>query len=264
MNSATIITHQGFGDLFNSNAICHYYADRYEKLIVFASNQARLEVIKSMYQDRQNISCEIPKVHRERNGIDTCLTCMSLGESLRCPNILNTHCSYIDYSFYPNHDHIKIGGFNNYPRWSSFLLNQQSFAHAFYTYENLNPQIRIDKFSISKNITRVESPTILNGLKYTIVHEDRNRRLVIRPEYLTLPIYHLNQQSVNLIDQISIIENSTEIHMIDSSYSVLIYFLAFHNPKIANIPKFLHLYATPSRTSAHYINPSCPNFFIIT
>lgn len=40
-NKATIIHHQGFGDLFTSNAICMHYANKFGNLFSFNGNQLR-------------------------------------------------------------------------------------------------------------------------------------------------------------------------------------------------------------------------------
>jgi len=70
----------------------------------------------------------------------------------------------------------------------------------------------------------------------------------------------LNGVSDMMLDQITILENAKEIHFIDSSYSVLIYFLSFHNEKIRNIPKYLHKYAMHGRDMGIYENKKPDNW----
>jgi hypothetical protein len=66
-----------------------------------------------------------------------------------------------------------------------------------------------------------------------------------------------------MVDLIKIIENSKEIHLIDSSYSVLIYLLSFSNKKIAAIPKYLHTLNRTERDIGIYANPCAQNWFLI-
>jgi hypothetical protein len=65
-----------------------------------------------------------------------------------------------------------------------------------------------------------------------------------------------------MIDQIKILENAKEIHFIDSSYSVMIYFLSLTNEKIKNIPKYFHYYVR--KNSMIYENPTPNNWNILT
>jgi hypothetical protein len=65
------------------------------------------------------------------------------------------------------------------------------------------------------------------------------------------------------IDQIKILENAEEIHLIDSSYSVMLYFLSFQNEKIKNIPKFLHSYSRNNRNINIYKDPQPENWIIL-
>jgi len=64
-----------------------------------------------------------------------------------------------------------------------------------------------------------------------------------------------------MIDQIKILENSEEIHLIDSNYSVLIYFLCFNNDILKNKKIYLHTYTRSDRDILIYKNP-IPNNWI--
>ena len=64
-------------------------------------------------------------------------------------------------------------------------------------------------------------------------------------------------------DQIKILENAKEIHFIDSSYSVLIYFLSLTNEKIKQIPKYFHYYANQREGYTIYENPIPKNWQIL-
>ena len=103
----------------------------------------------------------------------------------------------------------------------------------------------------------------LNLSEYIVLHDDKNRNKVINKEISDLKIYELNGSSDVFIDQIKILENAKEIHFIDSSWSVLIYFLSFHNEKIKLIPKFLHCYLHNDRDLEIYKNPIPENWNFI-
>ena len=63
--------------------------------------------------------------------------------------------------------------------------------------------------------------------------------------------------------EIKILENAKEIHFIDSSYSVLIYFLSLTNEKIKQIPKYFHYYANQREGYTIYENPIPENWQIL-
>lgn len=79
-----------------------------------------------------------------------------------------------------------------------------------------------------------------------------------------MPLYNLNKKSNNIIDQIKILENCEEIHLIDSSYSVLIYFLSFKNELLKSKKIFLHRKAVIGfRDLLIYVNPKPDNWVFI-
>ena len=104
---------------------------------------------------------------------------------------------------------------------------------------------------------------IKKSLNYIVLHNDKNRNKVISKKIPNLDVYELNGASDIFVDQIKILENAKEIHLIDSSWSVLIYFLSFHNEKIKLIPKFLHCYLHNGRDLEIYKNPIPKNWNFI-
>ncbi|MHA2039840.1 MAG: hypothetical protein ACW98X_25775, partial [Promethearchaeota archaeon] len=245
-NKATIIHHQGFGDLFTSNAICMYYANKFDKLTVLVSSESRLKVVNSIYKDVPNIDCQVAKITNFYNGKDACLNCMTLGHPHYCPRDRSV-CKFIDYSDFHNYENIKIGCFHDYFSWSTFLNKRiqegSSFSHSFYEFHNISLNQRIENFYLSEDKTSEKKYNkFLSDFPgdYIVIHDDSSRGYALKKVNSSLPIYNLNMKSDNFLDQIKILENAKELHFIDSSYSVLIYFLSFHNEKIRKIPKFLH------------------------
>jgi len=75
---ATIIHHQGYGDLFTNNAICVYFAKQYDELIVLALDEGRRIVLENMYKHIFNIKCVVPSFTEYGNA---CVICMSPGNN---------------------------------------------------------------------------------------------------------------------------------------------------------------------------------------
>jgi hypothetical protein len=266
-NKATLIHHQGYGDLFTNNAICKYYSSIYEELIIFASDEPRRIVLENMYKNIKNIKCIVPEFTLSFNNTDACLLCMTLGSPIACPRDERNKCIYINYEHYKEYDNIKIGCFKQYKEWEKFLLKSNSFSHAFYEYENIKLEDRIELFSLNEDKVLQECVynKAIEDIKnndYIVVHDDPSRNIIINLN-TEISRYNLNNSSNIFLDQIKILENAKEIHFIDSSYSVLIYFLSFKNKKIKHIPKFLHGYNRFGRDLQIYTNPTPHNWEII-
>lgn len=262
---ATIIGHQGWADFFSCNGLYNHYSAIYDELTIFTLDEARRKMMEAVFLDRSNIKIEVPKFIHTSPG-ETCLICHTYGGK-SCPRA-GGQCKYIDYSQYSGHKHIKLGGFDNYDKWDNHVKNNSSFAHAFYTHAVIDATKRINNFRITRNnINEVYNLSNLRsqiGEDYIVTHNDDIRGYSFSLDSKGLPIYNLNLKSDILIDQLAIIENAKELHFIDSSYSVLIYLMTFHSPKIAQIPKFLHASCRPSnRDVGIYKNPTPPNWYVV-
>lgn len=265
---ATLIHHQGFGDLFTSNPIINYYSKFYDEIIVFVSDINRKKIVDHMFFDSKNVKCEIPKTIKYNLYNSSCLNCMTPGSPDKCPRDWGRRCEYIDYSFYNDYENIKIGCFNNYEIWEKFLndnlVKKVSFSHSFYLFQNIDLSIRESMFTTYRDF-EVEKKKYydLNQKNYLIIHDDpiRNLRINLNNEK-NLFVYQLNGSSDVMIDQIKILENAKEIHMIDSSYSVMVYFLSLINEKISKIPKFLYK-DSRTRDFLIYENPTPKNWNVI-
>jgi hypothetical protein len=55
MKKATLVHHQGFGDLITNNPICNYYSEQYDELIIFVLDESRKKVVSEMYKHKKNI-----------------------------------------------------------------------------------------------------------------------------------------------------------------------------------------------------------------
>lgn len=269
MNNAILLHHLGYADLFSCNGLVNYYSETRENLKILVDTHDKKEILDYMYSHLSQVSCELAEISTEKNFDETCLICHTTNKIMTCPRGYR-HCNYVDWSKYSPDEIIKIGAFNRYSLWENFLNSEQniSFSHSFYRYNNINIEYRINKFSINRDITKEEeifkNYTSIITDEYTVIHDDSRRNIRINPSYIkTKNIYNLDGKSKTFLDQIKIIENAKEIHFIDSSYSVLIYFLSFHYQKIREIPKFLHLYSRSSRDYKIYQNPEPENWYNI-
>lgn len=272
MNKLAIIGHQGCGDLFSQNSIYNYYFNEFSEGLIFARDRTIKNILEGIYNKKSNIQIEIPLlVDWQTESNETCIYCQQYG-SLRCPSGLSATCKIIDYEYYrsKNFKVIKLGAFNNYKKWELFLNNEKnlfsSFSHAFYKYEKIELVQRIKLFQIYQDSEAIANFSSINS-KYIVIHDDVKRGLGISFfkiwRHFFKKKYRLNGISTNMVDQIRILENANEIHFIDSSYSVMIYFLSFHNEKIKNVPKYLHTLNRQDRDINIYLNPPPLNWYFL-
>lgn len=266
-----IIIHQGIGDIFNSIGIINYYHSTFNNSCIYVCvlDNMRKKIIENIYYDNKKIKTIIPEfISYQKQKGDTCIKCMTYGKVNSCPRE-NGQCQFVNYNKYnsKNNLFIKIGSFNNYDNWENYRKSKFSFAHSFYTYNNLDEHIRFKNFKIFNN--KDEENNKYNdfikkyGSNYILVHEDNDRNLKINKDKIknkNLPIINLNKISNIFVDFIKIIKNASEIHLIDSSWSVFIYLLNYKD--IKDIPIFLNesYFKLKGRDTNIYKNPSFSNW----
>ena len=267
MSKATLLHHQGYGDYFSSNGLVNYYSKKYDELILICADENRKIFAEYMYRHLSNVKCVCEDKNNQNSFDSSCVICHTKGNPRgRCPRDNNYMCEYINYEKYiEDYDNIKIGCFSEHiGKWDECRLHEShSFSHAFYLYHQIPIEYRIDNFSIFRDLKLEE--TTFNQSKfvdkdYIVIHDDPNRgiKIDLENDY----IYNLNGKSKLFLDQIKMIENSKEIHLIDSSYSLLIYFLSFQNEKISSIPKFLYK-NRGVRDYDIYLNPKPKNWYFV-
>jgi hypothetical protein len=110
----------------------------------------------------------------------------------------------------------------------------------FYTLSGLEHSIAFDYFEIIRDYQSEQNKysEIVSTDEYSVIHYVEGMNL----SYVKYPLVYLNDRSSKIIDMIKIIENAKEVHLYDSLYGILCYFLYFSNQLRG--PKFyLHKYA---------------------
>lgn len=272
-NNATIIGHQGYSDFFSQKAIYNKYINEYKNVLIFVMNEPLKIFVENLFLGENNVTVAIPKIHYNYNAIDTCINCVTYGSNGRCPRTYGQKCIYVDYSKYTNYTNIKLAGFDNYGKWSELyqdVNSKYSFAHSFYLYHGIPVDDRINKFSLNRNIELennkyAEFIESIGNKKYIVIHEFDG--YVINTKYFSdaqwYYIYNLNNKSKNLADHLKIIDLAEEIHIIDSAYACLIYFMCLKYNFLKNKKVYLHTYSRPNRDLRIYYNPTPDNWIIV-
>lgn len=258
LNDIYICIHQGIGDLFTSIGLINYYSKIFENennknIKIFASNEANCNILNAIYKNKSNVYAFVPdfKTINDVKYSETCFLCMMKASLTTCNRNINIPCKLVDYRDYTNNktnNIIKIGSFDNILEWEIYKSKEFSFAHAFYTYNKLNSNIRHEYFDLF-NDKVIENNIYANfigehGKDYILIHENtyehRKKRMhidkkkIINKNYKIINLQHISNI---FVDYLLVIKNAKEIHLIDSSWSVLIYLLSH---KHITVPVFFN------------------------
>jgi hypothetical protein len=143
-------------------------------------------------------------------------------------------------------------------------------ASNFYTNIGLNPEIRYKYFHYNRLIDNenslykklLSSNNILDGEDYIVVCDDYRNQ--IRDEYKKIKYVNINFCTNRPLNLITLLENAKEIHLIDNSNLLFVYYL-----HLSGLVKFdnvtIHIYSR-NRLEYYYMmfmNPKIENWKII-
>lgn len=236
-----VLFHLPTGDNFTVYALISKLSEKYDKLYIFCLDRNKL-FVKQLYENHKNVN--IIYIEDKKYNIH-----------LVTDDIFNKYCHNIK-----NYDLIKLG------HHDIISLGNQ-YWRSFYNQANVNYDIRYDYMNINRKFENENKlyQKIINiyGDKYIFVHDHRhisykhfsaNRKDIDNIKNVNIPIFHPNINyydkdknnkyynlwnesliSNNILDYGMIIENASEIHINDSSFSCLCPYLNLDHIKIKKI-----------------------------
>jgi len=224
MKIGIFLHHLGLGDHIICNSITRKYAAEYD-LIYYPVKSHNIFNVKRMFLDLNNIEyievaddSDMIKYYEKNSSI---FQAISLGFFVE-PNFIN---------------------------------QSETFCKDFYRQACLQYNLRWDNFYINRNYSLEDSLFSDINYEYIFVHDDKTRNFVINKKYLNKEIYRPKHNlglktTFTIFDYLKIIENSQEIHCMDSSFAALI----DHMPQLKNKTKFLHRYVRKATLNPFYKN----------
>ena len=211
--------HQGWTDIINCLGLINYYSNKYDKIYLLIREDAK-NLIDFYITD-------LIKVQPLYETKDT--------ENLSFDYVINKYKI-------TNYDLLGIGIHGSHrndeyrDNYSITCKNGADFVEAFYISYNIPYIIRINEFTFIRNydLEKITYQNFVNkyGNDYIIYHE------VIRDYDESKTIINLNGISDTFFDMITVLENASEIHLLDSAWGAFIYQLdakykLFKNKKIS-------------------------------
>lgn len=262
-----ILGHQGVADFFNQNGLFNYIASSYlnSQTTILIENESNIKLVQALFP---LYKVEVAETVTTYNGKESCLICHTtccdskcLRDNTKFPKFLNN-----DYYLQQGVEIIKCNCFKNSTSWEDTRKNIP-FNIAFYKYHNIDPHILISRF-ILPTVTQKELRNFsLNDNQYVVIHDDINRNLplnlnIVHSRNQNCSIFQLNGASSIMIDCIDIILHSKETHVIDSSYSVMIWCIQ-HKYNLFKHNCILHNSSRPGRDITIYTHNLPKNWLIV-
>jgi hypothetical protein len=211
--------HQGWTDIINCLALINYYCNIYDKIYLIIRNDSK-ELIDFYTKNINNLQIFYEEKHNiDYNGIEFVIN--------KYNNIDLMESNFLGIG---GHDCFRKDNYNN-----RFSNSNGCFVKRFYECYEIPYITRINNFMFTRNYELEENTynDFINkyGNNYILYHE------VIKDYDGSKVIVNLNEISNIFFDIIKILENASEIHLLDSVWGALIYqidakYSLFKNKKI--------------------------------
>lgn len=245
---AVLMLHWGWSDLLQHVGMVRYYKNLYKSLSLICLPHQK-DFLEALYPDFDLIFVPCP----DRGEIDLVARrlfdedYLFLMDGHQCSYCFTISC--LRQNFNPrteiqkiNCESLKKTAWNYIDSVKERDANDPDFDEriSFYTLSGLDHSIAFDYFKIIRDLDAEQKKyeQLVNGEEYSVIHYVDGMD-TSKSKY---PLVYLNDNSSKIVDMIKIIENAKEVHVYDSLYGILCYFLYFSGQLKG--PKFyLHKYA---------------------
>lgn len=240
MKKSILYFHQGWTDIFNCLPIINYYYNIYDIIYLIMRENSK-ELINFYIKDLKKVNIifiEYEKLHlyasNNINIFDLLLKDFDIFKNIKKDDI--------DFLGIGDSDKYRNDKFKN-----NFSNRGGDFLNKFYNCYNININERIEKFNFNRNISLEKNSynnfIKLYGLRYILYHKNIKSNVgkyIINNKDPTIKLINLDNLTNIFFDYIKIIENSIEIHLIDSSWGIFIYLLDAKYKLFSNIKIYVY------------------------
>lgn len=245
---AVLMLHWGWTDLLQHVGMVRYYQTQYKSVSLICLPHQR-EFLEALYPDFNLIFVPCP----DQGEIDLVSSrlfdedYLFLLDGHQCSDSFIRSC--LRQNFNPKTKMQKINCYSlSRTAWHNISnikerdSNDPSFDEriGFYTLSGLEHSIAFEYFKIVRDYQseEIKYSELISTDEYSVVHYVEGMNL----SGVKYPLVYLNNKSSKIIDMIKIIENAKEVHLYDSLYGILSYFLYFSG-QIKGPKFYLHKYA---------------------
>lgn len=246
--NVVLMLHWGWTDLLQHVGMVRFYKEKYKSVSLICLPHQR-EFLEALYPDFNLIFVPCP----DQGEIDLVVKrlfdedYLFLIDGHQCSDCFTRSC--LRQNLNPksqiqkiNCESLKTTALNYINSVKERDANDPDFDEriGFYTLSGMDHSIAFDYFKIIRDTDAEQKKydELVATDEYSVIHHVDGMDL----SKVKYPIIYLNDKSTKIIDMIKVIENSKEVHLYDSLYGILSYFLYFSGQLKG--PKFhLHKYA---------------------
>ncbi len=256
-----LIFHHGFTDILNSFGLIDYFLNTglYSSIYLITRDEAK-EYVDFFVRERP---CVIPKYYPIDflNGLYSICSKNPVKLMAYLLNIKNYEPLCIGYPDIFNSNPLYKNKFAKHLQTSPLINGASNFVKSFYEAYNIDYNLRITNFSFTRQ--HDEEEAVYNkfiekyGKRYILTHhidKIENKE--------NLPIVELDRISHKFFDFIKVLQNSEELHLLDSVWGAFVYLLdckynLFENKKIHIHCKrsYFYMYLEPIQKSNFILVP---------
>lgn len=236
MKKALVYFHQGWTDIIICMGLINHYDKLYDEITVLIRSEAKdiidfyvkpLTGVKVIYLNTDN-GRFYPKFETIPDG-EVIYEPNGVHGTIKVPNDFELMC-------HAEHDKFRNDSYRGY-WYRGNKKPTKHFSEAFYTYYDIDFNVRVDDFSIERDM--VEEDKVYdsfikeNGDNYVVYHDDEanhqhgshhvSTKITFENKIEGVSYVNLNKSSKNFFDHIKVLENAKEIHLVDSIWAAICY-----------------------------------------
>ncbi len=262
-----ILGHQGVADFYNQCGLFNLIAGSYydAKITLLVESELTIDMVKGLFP-RYDVC--VAKVRKDfYDGVKSCLVCHTPCDinRIRCLRDHGREPIFLDEEYYMNKFvHVRaLNCFHDSPAWERARVGK-AFNVAFCHYNYCHEHVLRSRFKICD----IESLLCLDYVDCdAVVHDDPQRNLNVQIMHINESrVYRVNGRSKMMIDMLSTMNNVKEIHMIDSSYSVMLWCVQHKygkNGLFDSADVYLHNSSRPGREITIYTHNMHRNWRVV-
>ena len=229
---ALVLFHQGWTDIINSLGLISHYAGIHDKVYVLIRSDCA-DLLNFYTKQHKNVQM----IYVPKGYIDYLVTCRrieNIDDTIMSGNHTLEFITTVGEMYWQrltakcSHFHL-IGLFDRLrPQGDmyrdAYANNTQFFVHSFYTLYGLDAKVRIDKFSLVRDLVleeRKKNSIVKTPGPYVLCHDTKENPILEKKEGWI----NLHEVSDTFFDCIKLLEDAESIHLIDSVWASICYLL---------------------------------------
>jgi len=233
-NKACVYFHQGWTDIVMCMGLINYYASIYSEITIIIREDAKYMVD---YYTKGLSNVIVLYITTDNGRFYGTIATNSTDINVQYYNNTILIPNDFDIMFHAEHDKFRKDNYQYKWYETSTRQNNKHFSELFYILYGIDFNNRIESFNVERDLELEEEQynkfIIENGVDYIIYHDDEENdkhgthhvstKIDLNEKRDKTTCVNLNKISNVFFDYIKIIQNASEIHLVDSIWGCLLY-----------------------------------------